>query len=117
MIQKQVFYGEYQKHHIWIKRIKDENLPKFMPNRWYCAYIDVPHLDAEDNYDWLDALGGITYTGKLAQAISSNLERDIFVIGFDTNHFGMNDVHLREVVENARHLIDQLEEKRLRNFN
>lgn len=113
MDQEQVFQSEYHGHHIWIKKVVMSEYPnENIQKEWYCGYVDVDHLDAA--YEWLNALGGITFSGKISDVIAvpfpNKVNKDTDAIGFDTNHYGMEHISLNTVIESAKGLINQIEE-------
>lgn len=75
-----------------------EGYPLF--NKWYCAYLQVsPNVAtmADSKLDDLfpQALGGITYQGRLPNTLADDGET---YIGFDTAHCGMEHVTLIQVL-------------------
>ena len=75
-----------------------EGYPLF--NKWYCAYLQVKSDFASKSEDELDdlfpqALGGITYQGRLPNTLADDGKT---YIGFDTAHFGMERVTLELVL-------------------
>lgn len=67
---------------------------------WYCAYLQVKSDFASKSEDELDdlfpqALGGITYQGRLPNTLADDGKT---YIGFDTAHFGMERVTLEQVL-------------------
>lgn len=86
-------------------------------NNWYCGYMQLnPATDsdvieaAERDGGEADeilpsAIGGITWYGDLPQGKPS----DGYYVGFDTAHFGMQDITLKEVEHALMSMGDEIE--------
>lgn len=79
---------------------------------WYTGYVQIlpdDGIDAEDYMDYdmvIEAPGGLTFGGKLPEF------GDKEFLGFDTNHYGMEDSTMADVINAFAPMMRDIEKVR-----
>lgn len=111
---KIVYQDNYKNHKIFV--VKRHIKAMGLDDKWFCGYVSrnrnshkvkldvAPSSVFEIAENEFSCFGGVTFTGQLDYVL--NFAGD--VIGFDTQHAGMEDLTLNEVIDDTKHLCDQL---------
>lgn len=111
---KIVYQGNYKDHKIFV--VKRHIAAMNLDDKWFCGYVSrnrnshkvkldvAPSSLFEIAENDFECFGGVTFTGQLDYVL--NFAGD--VIGFDSQHPGMENLTLDEVIADTKHLCDQL---------